>query len=78
MKALRAEHELAIGFESWAGFRLGEHVGLECCPLDVFQFDHMTLHLFNHVVNACEEMFAPFVISGELLCQCDQRFVIDI
>ena len=60
-------HELAIRLEAWAFLRLCEHVCLQDFALDVFQLDYVSINLFDHVVNTCQEMFTPFVVSRELL-----------
>ena len=46
--------------------------------MHVFQFDHVSLHLFNHVMNARKKVLASFMIARKLLSQRDQRFVIDV
>ena len=75
--SLGSEHELSVGLKARSCFRLGEDVGLQSCALDVFQFDNVSGYLFDHVVNACEKVFAPFVIAGELLSEGDEGLVIN-
>ena len=63
MGSLGSEHELPVGFEARASFGLGEKVSLQGGALDVLELDDVSCHLFDHVVNACEKVFAPFVVS---------------
>ena len=70
--ALGSKHERSVGFEAGAFLWLREHVGLKGRALEMLQFHHVLFDLFDHVVNTSKEMFAPFVIAGELLGQCDQ------
>ena len=76
--SLRSEHELSVGLKARSCFWLGEDVGLQSCSLDVFQFDNVSGYLFDHVVNACEKVFTPFVIARELLSEGDERLVINV
>ncbi len=73
-----SHHELAVRFKAWAFLGFCQHVCLQYFALIVFQLDYMSVDLFDHIVNARQEVFAPFVIPGELLRQCDQGLVINV
>ena len=60
----------------WFGFR--EDIPSVLRSAKVLPANHMPIDLLNHVVNTCEEMFAPFVVAGELLRQSDEALVVDI
>ena len=48
------------------------------CPSKMLESHDVTVHLFNHVVNAREEMLTSLMIAGELLGESDEALVVDI
>ena len=38
----------------------------------------MSVHLLDHVMDTPEEVFAALMVARELLCQSDERLVVDI
>ena len=48
------------------------------CPSKMLESHDVTVHLFNNVVNAREEMLTSLMIAGELLGESDEALVVDI
>ena len=67
-----------VVLERFTCFGLSEGVGSQFCTPQMFQSYHVSVHLFDHVVDASEEVLAPFVIVRELLRYSNERFVVHV
>ena len=44
----------------------------------MLESNHVSIYLFDHVVDTGEEVFAALVVARELLCQCDKGLVVHV